>query len=624
LISHQASDCIEDATMASQKSNVYQIDFTAVASGKRIASSKRRVRWRFGFANTDALNNGETGTACRGEEHDVTLVWSITSGKRLVLADGQEVHYSHNRNGILDFSWTMRGNHVLKIVAHASPPMAPTPGWRQYDFFVDGQSFFSFPKVYRLGLATNDPRAKAPGNPARLAETGQRMKGPPPAGRSEIATLEAPTNPQEEEAYLQAAINESMKDASTMKAPENASTDYGDLLDFGSVAPEPVQNNPFGAGPAPAVAALPPSTTAQSGYPPAAAAQPNPYAPAPPAAQPNPYALVPAAAQPNPYANPYGAPPPAAPGQFAALPAPAPADAAPYGAPAGSFGAPAAEPAKPAPIETQQPNGVAPPAQVTPQAQPTPSSLGFASPPTDFSGFSPQAGPAPTAAAPETPQAEPPAAAPADGAAEPAPASEQPKLTMNSLSGQGGLLGDGGTSQQASGSMADQAYNRLAMLDSFTLGAKPQAENPFEANNNVVGGHKTLADMKSKKDTSNGGKEIMKSTPASVMVVSGTQNGNWGAPAYGQPQMGGMQPQMGGPPPLGQPQMQMQQQLGMQPQMGGPPPLGQPQMGGMQPQMGGPPPLGQPQMYQQQPQMGQPGQYPPSLQQQPFGGFGQG
>lgn len=27
------------------QSAVYQIDFTAVASGKRIASSKRRVRW---------------------------------------------------------------------------------------------------------------------------------------------------------------------------------------------------------------------------------------------------------------------------------------------------------------------------------------------------------------------------------------------------------------------------------------------------------------------------------------------------------------------------------------------------------------------------------------------------
>jgi hypothetical protein len=110
-----------------------------------------------------SLANGEVGTACRGEEHDVTLVWSITSGKRLIMLDGQEVHYTHSRNGSLDFSWTMRGNHVLKVIASASPPLSPTPGYRQYDFFVDGQSFFSFPKVYRLGLSPNDPRGQQPG-----------------------------------------------------------------------------------------------------------------------------------------------------------------------------------------------------------------------------------------------------------------------------------------------------------------------------------------------------------------------------------------------------------------------------------------------------------------------------
>lgn len=53
----------------------------------------------------------------------------------------------------------MRGNHVLKVVAHASPPLTSQPGFRQYDFFVNGQSFFTFPKVFRLGLASNDPRA---------------------------------------------------------------------------------------------------------------------------------------------------------------------------------------------------------------------------------------------------------------------------------------------------------------------------------------------------------------------------------------------------------------------------------------------------------------------------------
>ena len=156
---------------------------------------------RFGFANPEALAAGQTGTDCRGEEHDITFVWSLTSGKRLVLADGQEVHYSNSRNGVFDFSWTMKGNNVLKVVAHASPPMSPTPGFRQYDFFVNGQSFFTFPKVFRLGLSTGDPRgAASPMNAARMAESNRRASGAPPPRRvlsGDIVTLEAPGNPDE-------------------------------------------------------------------------------------------------------------------------------------------------------------------------------------------------------------------------------------------------------------------------------------------------------------------------------------------------------------------------------------------------------------------------------------------
>lgn len=173
---------------------LYAIDFTAVACGKRIANTKRRVRWRFGFANPDALAAGETGTACRGEEHDVTLVWSITSGKRLILADGQEVHYSNSRSAVIDFSWTMRGNHVLKVVAHATAPMSAEPNFRQYDFFVDGRSFFSFPKVYRLGLTGNktmSPSIGSGNNRSGMAESSGRRKS------NNIAQIEAPHNPDE-------------------------------------------------------------------------------------------------------------------------------------------------------------------------------------------------------------------------------------------------------------------------------------------------------------------------------------------------------------------------------------------------------------------------------------------
>jgi hypothetical protein len=174
----------------------------------------------------------------------VTIVWSVTSGKRTVLADGKEVHFSAGRNNVFEYSWTMRGNHVLKVLAHASPPMSVTPGFRQYDFCVDGQSFFTFPKVFRLGLAPNDPRGpRSPRSPPMQAERGRNYNtnSVRSTGSGNLAVIEAPHNPDEEEAYLREAIKNSLKEsggaprsgASIQSAPPQSSG--GDLLlDFGA------------------------------------------------------------------------------------------------------------------------------------------------------------------------------------------------------------------------------------------------------------------------------------------------------------------------------------------------------------------------------------------------------
>ena len=98
----------------------------------------------------------------------------------------------------------MRGNHVLKVVAHASPPLSSQPGFRQYDFFVNGQSFFTFPKVFRLGLAPNDPRAVPGGIPSSASYGGgggynmaQRSSSYQRSRSDNIASLEAPRDQEE-------------------------------------------------------------------------------------------------------------------------------------------------------------------------------------------------------------------------------------------------------------------------------------------------------------------------------------------------------------------------------------------------------------------------------------------
>jgi hypothetical protein len=92
---------------------------------------------------------------------------------------------------MIDVSWTVKGNHVLKIVAHAAPPMSPTPGFRQYEFLVDGLSFFRFPKIARIGVQ------QANGN-AAVSPTNSNTRGSSEGGqRYRVASVEAPTNPDE-------------------------------------------------------------------------------------------------------------------------------------------------------------------------------------------------------------------------------------------------------------------------------------------------------------------------------------------------------------------------------------------------------------------------------------------
>jgi len=235
------------------ENSLYQIDFTALSCGKRIASTKRRIRWRFGFTNKDALNSGLTGTDCRGEEHDITLIWSLTSGKRFVIADSQEVHYSNGKSNLFEFSWTLRADHVLKIVAHSSFSITgKKDSCRQYDFFVNGLSFFNMPKTCRLGLIKKLPDhesrvltfstfSRYPRN--ERAESRISPDHPSTKIRPEtITNIEAPLNIHEEEAYLEQAIrnsllgmdelsSETVLDVSKVEAPQKDL-----LLDF---LPEP-------------------------------------------------------------------------------------------------------------------------------------------------------------------------------------------------------------------------------------------------------------------------------------------------------------------------------------------------------------------------------------------------
>jgi hypothetical protein len=333
---------------------------------------------RFGFPSAEALAAGKTGTDCRGEEHDVVVVWSVTSGKRQVIMDGREVHFASTRVSVMDHSWSTRGNHIIKVVCHAAAPVTATPGFRQYDLFIDGMSFFTMPKVYELGLRGGERAPVGAGIPP--SPSSQFSYAPSPVSSPPIR---APRSPDEEEADLQRAINASLEEskrhlttgsvdssASTPRAPaptapaaDLLSLNTGDSSDY-FASPAPVMtpgSQDFGDNQS--VFSYGTSTMASSTFP--YASPPPPQQQPPPPQQQQQYpsqALVvpPVGAQPSyPGAPPagYGAPYAPAPPQYGAAPpanpyappAPAPQQPAYFDATQAAFGMPEEDPFAPKP-----------------------------------------------------------------------------------------------------------------------------------------------------------------------------------------------------------------------------------------------------------------------------------
>lgn len=72
----------------------YQINFRAKRAGKHITATKRRITFQFGFSSAESVAAGRTEADCRGEEHEVVLIWSHMTGKRQLYMDGREFHMS--------------------------------------------------------------------------------------------------------------------------------------------------------------------------------------------------------------------------------------------------------------------------------------------------------------------------------------------------------------------------------------------------------------------------------------------------------------------------------------------------------------------------------------------------
>jgi hypothetical protein len=146
-----------ESALESIPHTAYQIDYVAVNCGKVVATSKRNIRFKFGYTDLEKLSSGLKGQDCRGAEHEVLVEWSLSSGKKAIVFDGKEVAFNIGIKGEtkLKHSWKDPWGHLLELEIHAanvSTKREQPRDWKQYDLHIDGVSFFRMPKIFEIGV----------------------------------------------------------------------------------------------------------------------------------------------------------------------------------------------------------------------------------------------------------------------------------------------------------------------------------------------------------------------------------------------------------------------------------------------------------------------------------------
>jgi len=138
----------------------YQIDYSVKNTSKTFGFSKKKIIFKFGVANPPAVEAGEAGADCRGSEHEVIFTWSLNSGKRQILADGKDVHYSETGQNGWTADQVFQHHFNIKVAGLSGPLRAhlitqpanrDVPHIKAFDLRINGISYFSMPRIFQLG-----------------------------------------------------------------------------------------------------------------------------------------------------------------------------------------------------------------------------------------------------------------------------------------------------------------------------------------------------------------------------------------------------------------------------------------------------------------------------------------
>ena len=252
----------------------YQIDHSVQNTAKTIGFSKKRIIFKFGFADPRAIyDERKTGPECRGSEHEVILLWSLKSGKRQLFVNGKEIHYSiSQKNGWTnDTSWqhvfplqdkvstsSQQQRYKVQFITQPANSKQDSSSYETihpFDLKINNLSYFSFNPIYQLGtprmivgqLSTNhhrNHRSESPMSPeerqqlalAKLAslQDMSQQRNPNSANSGNVARNEATATTtqqqqqqqQQQDDLLISFDDADQKDLAAMQLPPAAAPEH--------------------------------------------------------------------------------------------------------------------------------------------------------------------------------------------------------------------------------------------------------------------------------------------------------------------------------------------------------------------------------------------------------------
>jgi len=126
---------------------IQQVHFSEEKIGRMNKNNKLRISWGFVLQLSDDAQH---------TEHNITLIWSKSTGKQQIDMDGTEIWFGRNQGrSILDHNWKTRDGRLrLHLLATCAPKV--NENFRNYDLLINGQLFVSLPH-YGKGIIAPIP-----------------------------------------------------------------------------------------------------------------------------------------------------------------------------------------------------------------------------------------------------------------------------------------------------------------------------------------------------------------------------------------------------------------------------------------------------------------------------------